>query len=190
MLEEEKESPTDTWLDEESILIGILEGISYAHSMNVLHRDIKPQNILLDFDLERENKKLFPSICDFGAAKIYDGGEIKKSAHTVVDFRTKMYRPEFSENGDIELQYQETWDLFAWALLAIETLSNKFLDTWEQALEVLNTELAPSMDSKIVNLIKKAMAKDPTKRPKDIKKFKDQLIALTEDRKKRLQWQE
>ncbi len=190
MLEELKKSPTDTWLDQENVLIGILEGITYAHSKNVLHRDIKPQNILLDYDLENEKTDYFASICDFGAAKIYDGGEIKQSAHTVVDFKTKMYRPEFSENGNIELQYQETWDLYAWGLMAIEVLANKFFNTWEQAQEVLTTELAPKMDKKIVSLIKKAISKDPTKRPKDIKKFKDQLIALTESRKKRLQWQE
>ena len=172
------------------VLIGILEGIAYAHSMNVLHRDIKPQNILLDFDLESEDNSIFPLICDFGAAKIYDGDEIKQSAHTIVGFRTKMYRPEFTENGDKELQYQETWDLFAWALLAIEVLANKFLDTWQQASEVLETELAPKMDEEIVNLIKIAMARNPKARPRDVNRFKDQIISLTEKRKKRLGWKD
>lgn len=188
ILEENKNSQKDVWLDSCEVLIGILDGISYAHSMNILHRDIKPQNILLDVDLEGEDQDVFPVICDFGAAKIYDGGEIKQSAHTVVGFRTKMYRPEFRENGDRELQFQDTWDLFAWALLSIECLADKFLVTWEQALEVLDTELAPEMDEEIVKLIKTAMARNPRGRPRDINRFKDQIISLTEDRKKRLGW--
>ena len=129
-------------------------------------------------------------ICDFGTAKIYDGEEVNRSAHTMVGFKTKPYRPEFIENGDKEERYQETWDLFAWAITTIELLSYRSVDTWDEALEVLNTELTPNLDRKIVSLIKKAMAKDPRERPKDIKKFKNQIIALTEDRKKRLQWQE
>jgi len=41
----------------------ILEGIAYAHSQNICHRDLKPDNILVD---EKENIK----ICDFGSAKV------------------------------------------------------------------------------------------------------------------------
>ena len=190
MYEQIENSPTDIWLDNETIAIGILEGLSYAHSKNILHRDIKPHNILLHKDWESEDLIAYPMICDFGTAKIYDGEEVNRSAHTMVGFKTKPYRPEFIENGDKEERDQETWDLFAWAITTIELLSYRSVDTWDEALEVLNTELTPNLDRKIVSLIKKAMAKDPTKRPKDIKKFKDQLIALTEDRKKRLQWRE
>lgn len=188
--EQVENSPTDIWLDSAAILIGILEGLSYAHSKNILHRDIKPQNILLHKDAESEDLTAYPMICDFGIAKIYDGEEVNRSAHTMVGFKTKPYRPEFIENGDKEERYQDTWDLFAWAIITIELLACRFVDTWDQALEVLNTELTPKLDKKLVSLIKKATEKNPTKRPKDIKKFKDQIIALTEDRKKRLKWQQ
>lgn len=44
----------------------ILDGFSYAHSMNIVHRDIKPSNIILQNDLK-------PKILDFGIAKILHG---------------------------------------------------------------------------------------------------------------------
>jgi glycogen synthase kinase 3 beta len=41
----------------------MLRGISYIHALGICHRDIKPQNILVDFN--NHNLRL----CDFGSAK-------------------------------------------------------------------------------------------------------------------------
>ena len=41
----------------------ILKGLNYLATLSIAHRDIKPQNILVDFN---KNKAL---ICDFGSAK-------------------------------------------------------------------------------------------------------------------------
>lgn len=47
----------------------IIEGLGYCHSKNILHRDIKLDNILLDSLGEVK-------ICDFGVSKIVKKGEI------------------------------------------------------------------------------------------------------------------
>ena len=127
MYEQIENSPTDIWLDNETIAIGILEGLSYAHSKNILHRDIKPHNILVHKDWESEDLIAYPMICDFGTAKIYDGEAVNRSAHTMVGFRTKPYRPEFIENGDKEERYQETsannvWPIMNRAIIICELL--------------------------------------------------------------------
>lgn len=40
--------------------------IDYIHSMNIAHRDLKPQNIFVDEDMNLK-------IGDFGVSKILDG---------------------------------------------------------------------------------------------------------------------
>ena len=44
------------------IIIGVALGMRYLHSLNITHRDLNPNNILLD-------SKLYPRICDFGYSK-------------------------------------------------------------------------------------------------------------------------
>jgi len=41
----------------------ILRGLNYVASLSIAHRDIKPQNILVDLNKNRA------VICDFGSAK-------------------------------------------------------------------------------------------------------------------------
>ena len=56
--------------DEEAreIMKDILEGVAYLHKMNFIHRDIKPQNILLSTALDKKSGKMrkIAKIADFG----------------------------------------------------------------------------------------------------------------------------
>jgi serine/threonine-protein kinase len=54
----------------------ICRGLRYAHSHNVIHRDIKPQNLLLD-------KNNVVHITDFGIAQIFSGADITVTGVTV-----------------------------------------------------------------------------------------------------------
>lgn len=50
-------------IEEEAQFIakGLIQGLIHIHKTGILHRDIKPQNILLD-------EHMNPKICDFGVA--------------------------------------------------------------------------------------------------------------------------
>jgi eukaryotic-like serine/threonine-protein kinase len=54
----------------------ICRGLRYAHANNVIHRDIKPQNILID-------KGGVVKLSDFGIAKIFSGTEITMTGFTL-----------------------------------------------------------------------------------------------------------
>lgn len=65
-----------------SFLKQLLDGIAYCHKNKVLHRDLKPQNLLV-------NKDGVLKLADFGLARAF-GIPVKNYTHNVV---TLWYRP-------------------------------------------------------------------------------------------------
>jgi len=65
-----------------SFLFQLLQGIAYCHQHRVLHRDLKPQNLLINMEGELK-------LADFGLARGF-GIPVKKYTHEVV---TLWYRP-------------------------------------------------------------------------------------------------
>jgi serine/threonine-protein kinase len=56
------------YLEACDIICQSLEGLQFAHSRNYIHRDIKPQNILL----HRDSKGIKAKLSDFGLAKNFE----------------------------------------------------------------------------------------------------------------------
>ena len=72
------------------ILVGIARGMMILHQHHVIHRDLKPGNILLDNDLH-------PHITDFGLSKFYESG---RSMIQSQQCGTSMYMaPEIMEGN-------------------------------------------------------------------------------------------
>ena len=49
------------------IMRQLLNAMNYIHEAGVIHRDMKPENVLLSFDENKEPKDI--KICDFGFAR-------------------------------------------------------------------------------------------------------------------------
>ena len=75
-------------------LIKILRGLKYIHSANVLHRDLKPPNLLLNSNCDLR-------ICDFGLARIADP-EYDHTGCLTEYVATRWYRaPEVMLNAKV-----------------------------------------------------------------------------------------
>lgn len=93
-----------------SIAIGIAFGMVHLHSINIIHRDLKSANILLD-------ENFFPRICDFGIARFDD----PDTSILTKKIGTPNYMaPELITSND----YSNKVDVYAFAMILYEMAEN------------------------------------------------------------------
>jgi len=95
----------------------ILRAMKYVHSANVLHRDLKPQNILVNANCELV-------VCDFGLARP-KGSEVEGEAATELTqyVVTRWYRaPELLTGAD---SYDEAIDMWSIGCILAEILGRR-----------------------------------------------------------------
>lgn len=111
-----KGNPDPLWDDTHKLIIsyGIARAMKYLHSINILHRDLKSENILLD-------DKLYPYVTDFGTSKNAD--DIKTS-QTVKQTTAKIMPPEFLKDYE---KYNRTKpiDVYSYAMILFYLWSEK-----------------------------------------------------------------
>lgn len=141
------------------IALGVAKGMEYMHSQNVLHRDLKSLNVLLDADE-------FPKICDFGMSRILpqDGSMMTGSVGT-----SQWMAPEIISSGS----YNEKADVYSFGIVLWELLTKeppyRGLHEVQVAVAVLNQDIRPlipeTAPQKIAKLIKLCWDRDPNRRP-------------------------
>ncbi|CAN8257443.1 unnamed protein product [Cochlearia groenlandica] len=135
-----------SWNVRFQIAKGIASGLLYLHEeweQIVIHRDVKPSNVLIDEDMN-------PRLGDFGLARLYERGS---QSHTTVVVGTIGYMaPELTRNG----KSSTASDVFAFGVLLLEIVSGRrptdsgtfFLADWVMELHVTG-EILHSIDPRL-----------------------------------------
>src|SRR3979409_929036 len=151
--------------DERSIDGGahVAHGLAHAHAAGILHRDVKPSNVLL-----ADGESVSVRLLDFGLARMAEAETL--TAQGDVPGTLAYISPERLAGEEA----REGWDVWAVGVMLWESLSGRhpfwqtsMLDTAraiEQGAESLAT-LRPDLPKDLIQLVDRALSLSPARRP-------------------------
>lgn len=169
------------WVDAIRFLIPIAQALDYAHKHNVIHRDVKPANILI-------TESGSPMLSDFGLAKILEGGfSGDLSGSGVAGIGTPEYMAPEQVLGKAA---DGRADMYALAIVLYEMITGCIpfkADTpiaigFKQCYDPVPDPKtwAGDIPAGVEHVIIKALAKDPTHRFPDMATFIKALQGLVQ----------
>ncbi|KAG8501955.1 hypothetical protein CXB51_002097 [Gossypium anomalum] len=140
------------------VAIDVSKGMNYLHQNDIIHRDLKAANLLMD-----ENEVV--KVADFGVARV-------KVQSGVMTAETGTYRwmaPEVIEHKP----YDHKADVFSFGIMLWELLTGKlpyeYLTPLQSAVGVVQKGLRPTIpkntNPKLTQLLERCWQQDPTLRP-------------------------
>ncbi|XP_047951385.1 serine/threonine-protein kinase STY46-like isoform X1 [Salvia hispanica] len=140
------------------VAIDVSKGMNYLHQNNIIHRDLKAANLLMD-----ENEVV--KVADFGVARVI-------SQSGVMTAETGTYRwmaPEVIEHKP----YDHKADVFSFGVVLWELLTGKipyeYLTPLQAAVGVVQKGLRPTIPKnthpKLAELLERCWLQDPASRP-------------------------
>jgi serine/threonine-protein kinase len=163
-----------------SMLAPVARALAYAHSKGVLHRDVKPSNILITESGE-------PVLTDFGIAKILEIEAGQTLTGTGIGVGTPEYMPP--EQGLGKLVDQRS-DIYALGVVFYELLTGTKPYTADTPMAVIFKHISdplprlieyiPDLPDEVERIIFKAMAKKPEERYADMVEFANKLEKLAQ----------
>ena len=147
------------------IVTAIAEALDYAHQRGLLHRDVKPANILLT-EPEDDHRRIL--LADFGIARQYDDHDGFTATNIAVG-TVKYAAPEQLMGGDLDGRA----DQYALAATAFYLLSGSAPYPYSNPLAILNQHLIgepPKLSerrpelARLDDVLSTAMAKEPADR--------------------------
>jgi DNA-binding transcriptional regulator YhcF (GntR family) len=166
--------------DARRILAELADALEYAHNNAVIHRDIKPDNILIDRGSGRA------ILTDFGIAKVSAGGATITRTGIIVG--TPLYMSPEQAAGDREIDGRT--DLYSLGVIGYRMLTGRLPfegDTIQDVFVKQATQPPPPIDTldgdipiELVSAVMRCLEKDPSRRWPTAAVFQRALIAEDE----------
>ena len=158
--------------DAAEIVTGVADGLAYAHEQGIIHRDIKPQNILID-------SHGVPKISDWGMSRLIGSSAIP----TVAGFSLAYAAPEQISPGRFG-ETDERTDIYQLGVVFYELVTGKLLFPGDDLADVSNAIISrmpvpPSEVNPLARpldpIILKCLKKDPADRYPSVRRLLDDL---------------
>ena len=160
------------------IMTQITDGMSVAHDSYIIHRDIKPQNIMI-----LENGMI--KITDFGIAMALNSTQLTQTNSVMGSVH---YLPPEQANGKGATLKS---DIYSMGILMYELLTGKLPYRGDTAIEIALKQLkeplpsikdeVPNLPQSVENIIVKATAKNPKNRYQDAREMHDDLVTCLDE---------
>jgi serine/threonine-protein kinase len=171
--------PRPPYAEVRRILREVADALGYAHMRGIIHRDIKPDNILIDRLTNR------PIVTDFGIARAIEGDSRLTVTGTAVGTPAYMSPEQAMGEGEIDGRS----DLYSLACVGYQMLAGelpfKATNTPSMLMKHLSDPLRPlssvrpGVPKAFASLIERTLAKKPHQRWRDANEFRDTLDALS-----------
>jgi serine/threonine protein kinase len=172
------------------IMLQIASGMCYLHDMEVAHRDLKPDNVVLTLNDSTSVEHVHVKLVDFGISKIEVTSSSKVHTGENIYGTCGYIAPEVLERSSKVDAFKS--DVFSFGMMCSEILLRKrnfndslFRDYKNSILNGERPELPQACSEGLISLIHICWAREPSKRPtfldilKTLRKLKNDAILET-----------
>jgi serine/threonine protein kinase len=156
------------------IAIQICSALDHAHKNHIIHRDIKPQNILVGEDGTIK-------VTDFGIARAATSSTVTMSGTNVIG-SVHYFSPEQARGGFID----EKSDIYSLGIALYEMVTGTVPFEGDSPVSIaikhiqeavkLPSEINPDVPSSLEDIILKAIEKDPARRYANAREMEEDLV--------------
>jgi len=166
------------WQRAVELILPIADALDYAHNRHIIHRDVKPSNILLTQTGQ-------PMLSDFGVAKVVDTDDSAELTGTMVTIGTPEYMaPEQVNSKHVDARV----DIYALGIVLYEMVTGRRPFTADTPMAVMimhsrdplprPTSFVPDLPAQLEYIFYKVLAKDPQERYGSMAEFKSALEGM------------
>jgi serine/threonine protein kinase len=177
--EQHQRGTTITWQQRTKIALDVATGMAHLHAKGVIHRDLKPPNILLLSPIESSLEEPLAKVADFGIARVLrkseEFEEVGKLTRNVGSWQ--YMAPEVFACSSTQFDsYDDKVDVYSYSIVLYELMSERYpfesMGFGDRLGLFVGTGGRPSEDdlpsdapALLCDLMRRSWAGDPSSRP-------------------------